>query len=164
MALPAPRNRRRPLRSSTAADPRYTRPMQPYLTHIALHVRDLDASLAFYQGVCGMVMARDRIDARTGDRIVWLASPGAETRFVIVLLPGGPGRHQAETDYSHLGFAVASRSEVDAIAERGRQTGVLIWPQVDADFPTGYFCGLKDPDGNVVEFSFGQPLGPGADH
>ncbi len=137
--------------------------MDARLTHIALHVRDLDASLAFYREVCGMGIARDRIDARTGDRIVWLASPGDETRFVIVLLPGGPGRDQPEGDYSHMGFAVESRAAVDALAERGRAAGCLVWPQVDAAFPTGYFCGLRDPDGNVVEFSFGQPLGPGAE-
>jgi len=23
----------------------------------------------------------------------------------------------------------------------------------------GYYCGVLDPDGNRVEFSFGQPLG-----
>jgi hypothetical protein len=27
----------------------------------------------------------------------------------------------------------------------------------------GYYCGLRDPDGNSVEFSYGQPLGPGAE-
>ncbi|MCZ6873564.1 MAG: VOC family protein, partial [bacterium] len=26
----------------------------------------------------------------------------------------------------------------------------------------GYYCGVRDPDGNMVEFSYGQPLGPGA--
>ena len=24
------------------------------------------------------------------------------------------------------------------------------------------YCGIRDPDGNYVEFSYGQPLGPGA--
>jgi hypothetical protein len=26
----------------------------------------------------------------------------------------------------------------------------------------GYCCGVRDPDGRFVEFSHGQPLGPGA--
>jgi hypothetical protein len=32
----------------------------------------------------------------------------------------------------------------------------------DDPYPAGTYCGVSDPDGNAVEFSFGQPLGPGA--
>ena len=42
-------------------------------------------------------------------------------------------------------------------------TGGMSWPPVDEPYPVGYYCGLRDPDGNFVEFSYGQPLGPGAD-
>jgi len=80
-----------------------------------------------------------------------------------VLLPGGPGRDQAERDYSHFGFALDSREAVDAIAARAEKAGCLIWAPREEPYPVGYYCGLRDPDGNAVEFSWGQPLGPGAE-
>ncbi|MFT5603712.1 MAG: putative lactoylglutathione lyase, partial [Paracoccaceae bacterium] len=82
--------------------------------------------------------------------------------FILVLIPGGPGRPQADNDFSHLGYALDSQQAVDDIARRATQGGCLLWPPRQADYPVGYYCGLRDPDGNAVEFSYGQPLGPGA--
>ncbi len=136
--------------------------MPSALTHIALHVRELEACIGFYREFCGMVPAHERSDAASGKRVVWLAEPGREGDFIIVLIPGGPGRNQAEGDYSHLGFALESRAAVDAIAVRAAVAGCLLWPPREEPYPVGYYCGLRDPDGNAVEFSYGQPLGPGA--
>jgi catechol 2,3-dioxygenase-like lactoylglutathione lyase family enzyme len=135
--------------------------MTPAFTHLALHVRDLEACIAFYRDFCGMAVVHEREDA--GKRVVWLAEPGREKDFIIVLLPGGPGRDQQEGDFSHLGFALDSRDAVDAIAERGKAAGCLAWAPRQEPYPVGYYCGLRDPDGNFVEFSYGQPLGPGAE-
>jgi len=129
-------------------------------THIALHVRDLDACVAFYRRFCGLGVVHRRDDG--GTQVVWLAQPGRENEFIFVLIPGGPGRDQAETDYSHFGFALDSRAAVDAVAEQARAAGCLAWPPREEPYPVGYYCGLRDPDGNFVEFSYGQPLGPGA--
>lgn len=135
--------------------------MTANLTHLALHVRDLDACVAFYGDFCGMKIVHERGDAK--ERVVWLAEPGQEERFIIVLLPGGPGRNQADSDFSHLGFALDSRAAVDQVAERAAAAGHLVWEPREEPYPVGYYCGLKDPDGNFVEFSYGQPLGPGAE-
>lgn len=130
------------------------------LTHIALHVRDLDACIAFYSDYCGLAMVHDRQDE--SGRVVWLAEPNRAEDFIIVLIPGGPGRDQGEGDYSHLGFALDSRAAVDAIAAKADADGRLAWPTREEPYPVGYYCGVRDPDGNMVEFSYGQPLGPGA--
>ncbi|NKB56048.1 MAG: VOC family protein [Alphaproteobacteria bacterium] len=132
------------------------------LTHIALHVRDVDRCVAFYQAFCGLTLVHERIGDK-GRRIVWMAEPEKENAFVFVLLPGGPGRDQGEQDFSHFGFAMASRAAVDAVAEQARAAGCLEWEPRQEPYPVGYYCGVKDPDGNFVEFSYGQPLGPGAD-
>jgi len=97
-----------------------------------------------------------------GRRVVWLAEPGREQEFIFVLVPGGRGKLPATTDYSHLGFALESRAAVDAIADRARGAGSLVWEPRQEPYPVGYYCGIRDPDGNMVEFSYGQPLGPGA--
>lgn len=138
--------------------------MQPSLTHVALHVADLEACIAFYREVCGLDIVHERPNADGDSRVVWMAEPGRARAFVIVLLPGGPGAARPAEDFSHLGYAVASTAEVDRFAELGRQRGCLAVAPVQEPDPVGYFCCLTDPDGNLVEFSYGQPLGPGAEH
>lgn len=116
--------------------------MRPTLTHLALHVPDLDACIAFYAQFCGMHVFHER--AGKGSRIVWMAEPGKEREFIFVIMPGGQDRALAENDYSHFGFALASRGEVDAIADRARQAGCLIWEPRDEPYPVGYYCGQRD--------------------
>lgn len=134
----------------------------PRITHIALHVEDIDACVEFYREFCGMGVVHAR--AAGSQRIVWLAEPGRETDFIFVVMSGGQNLQLLEKDYRHFGFALDSRAAVDAIAARGQARGCLVWPPRDEPFPVGYYCGLRDPNGNYVEFSYGQPLGPGADN
>jgi catechol 2,3-dioxygenase-like lactoylglutathione lyase family enzyme len=140
--------------------------MTPTLTHVALHVRDLAACIAFYREYCGLGCVHERDAGDGGDggdpQVVWLAEPGRAQEFILVLLAGGPGRDQGEGDYSHFGFALDSRAAVDAIAEKAKAAGCLLWQPREEPYPVGYYCGVRDPDGNAVEFSYGQPLGPGA--
>ena len=135
--------------------------MRSQLTHLALQVADLDRCVDFYTDFCSMRVVHDR--RRETRRVVWLASPGREDDFVIVLLPGGSGRTQSTDDFSHLGFALDSREAVDAIAEKAGNQGILVWEPVQEPYPVGYYCGVRDPDGNFVEFSYGQPLGSGSE-
>src|SRR5262245_33280566 len=128
--------------------------MHPVLTHLALHVRDLDACIAFYRDFCGMQMVHERSDG--GRRVVCLAEPGREQEFIFVMVPGGIGQQQAANDYSHLGFALESRAAVDALANQARAAGCLVWEPREEPYPVGYYCGVRDPDGNMVEFSYGQ--------
>ena len=136
-------------------------PSGPRLTHIALHVADLPACIAFYETFCGLRICRER--GHPGRRIVWMAEPGREGDFVFVLMDQGEDLHLSVNDYRHFGFALASREAVDAVARLAEQAGCLIWPPRDEPFPVGYYCGARDPNGNAVEFSYGQPLGPGAE-
>jgi catechol 2,3-dioxygenase-like lactoylglutathione lyase family enzyme len=136
--------------------------MRPTLTHVALHVPDVDACVAFYEQFCAMQVIHRR--AGKGSTIVWMAEPGKEHSFIFVIMPGGQYRQLAADDYSHFGFAVASRAQVDCIAERARTARCLVWEPRDEPYPVGYYCGLRDPAGHYVEFSYGQPLGPGSEH
>ena len=133
---------------------------QPVLTHLALHVRDFAKSVAFYREFCGLVPVHER--GAGGESVAWLAEPGREKEFIFVLVAGGPARARPERDFTHFGFALESRAAVDAVAERARAAGCLLWPPREEPYPVGYYCGVSDPDGHAVEFSYGQPLGPGA--
>ncbi len=136
--------------------------MKPVMTHVALHVRDLDASIAFYRDFCSMEVVHARSDS-AGSRTVWIAEHGRETELVFVLISRGARPPQAAYDYSHIGFALQSREQVDEVARRARQAGCLAWEPHQEPYPVGYYCGARDPDGMIVEFSYGQPLGPGAE-
>ena len=69
--------------------------LTPTLTHLALHVRDLAACVAFYRDYCGLTPVHERDDGK-GGQVVWLAEPGRESEFILVVLAGGPGRDQGE--------------------------------------------------------------------
>lgn len=128
-------------------------------THCALHVKDVDASISFYETFCGLSVVHQHGDTPK-ERTVWMAEAGRERAFVLVLVCGGAGHDQPQGDMTHYGFGVASRADVDQIAALGRAAGCLYWDVQELPYPVGYLCALRDPDGYIVEFSHGQPLGP----
>jgi catechol 2,3-dioxygenase-like lactoylglutathione lyase family enzyme len=130
--------------------------MTPEFTHCALHVRDLEESIAFYESYCGLHIVKEH--GKGKERTVWMAH-AEEGAFVLVLLGGGKERAQDESDMTHYGFAVTSRAEVERVAERGRTEGRLFWEPQEFPPPTGYLCAVRDPSGYIIEFSYGQPLG-----
>ena len=135
--------------------------MAPVLTHMAFHVQDVEGMIDFYQDFCQMKVVHDRRPSK-GGRVVWIAEESRASELIFVLISGGSRSPVDEGNYSHLGFALESREAVDAVAIRGKKAGILAWEPCEEPYPVGYYCALRDPEGNFVEFSFGQPLGPGA--
>lgn len=125
-------------------------------THVALQTRDIDASIAFYRKYCGLRIVHDRTE---DFRVVWLGAGEQPPRFVIVLLHKDYARNE-QPEYQHLGLAVERREDVDRIYAEAAREGIAVWPPTDGGPVVGYFCAVRDPDGNIVEFSHGQPIGP----
>ena len=140
------------------------------LSHIAVGVSDMDASLAFYCDVIGLEVAVDHIEDmrhprfKTYRRGVYLRWSGGDDDAFVVLDQtlgehGDRGRAKQlfEIGTHHFGFWV---DDVDAIVARARVAGhpVLIDP-LDSDSggygePPGRpirVSMLKDPDGNHVQ-------------
>ena len=130
--------------------------MKPVLTHVALGVRTLERTIVFYRKHVKLHVVHDRND--DGVRVVWLGERTEHPTFVLVLfetgVTPGPGALQ------HFGFAVESREDVEAAATAARTDGVLAVEPIYAGPIVGYFCIVLDPDGNQVEFSYGQPIDP----
>ncbi len=131
-------------------------------THIALRVKDIDATIAWYQRYTPLEL----LDRREDDMGygAWLGMPDqAASPFVLVIAQFFP-----ETDpfknapqeilapFAHLGIEMTSRADIDAKADEGREAGCLGYPPTDMPPPIGYICMLRDPDGNMVEFSHDQ--------
>ena len=131
--------------------------MRTTCTHVAIHARDVEDSVRFYRRYAGLVEAHRRVDDAT--TVVWLGEPGHERRFVIVLL-GMPHAEAVDPPpMAHIGYAVDSTAEVDRLAKMARDDGILLGEPRDAGPIVGYFCIVRDPDGNWIEFSHGQSLG-----
>ena len=91
-----------------------------------------------------------------GRHNVWLGPatpPGEDPLFVLVIV-----QDKVKARLDHFGFQCDSRAEVDRIADLARQQNILVEPPVDVGGVVGYFTMVRDPDGHLVEFTFGQPL------
>ena len=138
-------------------------PPSPRWTHIALRVRDIDATIAWYTEFTPMQL----LDKREDDMGfgAWLGMPDTAEHhpFILVIAQFFP-----ETDpfkdapnavlapFAHFGIEMPEKDDIDAIAARGEAAGCLGMPPTMMPAPIGYICMLKDPDGNMVEFSWDQ--------
>jgi catechol 2,3-dioxygenase-like lactoylglutathione lyase family enzyme len=132
--------------------------VQPHLTHVALFVRDPGHTVDFYQRFVGLHLVHDRTDE--GTRVVWLSERERDPEFVIVAIAAPPADEGVPPHMAHFGYDVPSRAVVDEIAARAEKEGILEEGPVDAGDIVGYLCIVRDPDGNLVEFSHGQPINP----
>lgn len=128
------------------------------VTHIALHVKDTKKSESFYKTWCGMKKVHSHPSQGDDQDVIWMASPGQGDDFVIVLVPGVNDNRQSE-GMRHIGFAMESKKDVKSLARKAEKAGLLHWGYARYNWPVGTLCALKDPDGHIVEFSYGQPLG-----
>jgi catechol 2,3-dioxygenase-like lactoylglutathione lyase family enzyme len=131
--------------------------VNPALTHVAFGVRDLDRTIDFYRRHVRLQVVHERQEHES--RVVWLAERAQDPTFVLVFFQV-PGDLSGPSPLQHLGFALASRDEVDAAAAAARAEGILALEPTYAGPVVGYFCIVEDPDGIQVEFSHGQPITP----
>jgi catechol 2,3-dioxygenase-like lactoylglutathione lyase family enzyme len=131
--------------------------MLPRLTHICLHVKELDDCVRFYSGYCKLIVLDERVN--DGEGSVYMAEAGNKREIVFQLKTGGDNLELTDADDSHFGFSVESRQAVDEIANRAREDNILFF-EPDEYLPGAYFCGVKDPNGNCVEFGYGHRVPP----
>ena len=121
------------------------------LDHVALLTSDVAASVAFYRDWAGMEVIHERGE---GAQVRWIRLTDHTDGLIIVLIETSEKRPLGYTD--HFGFHVRSRADVDAIASRAGAAGVLVQEARYGGAVIGYFCTIRDPDGNQIEFSCEQ--------
>jgi len=134
----------------------------PRWTHLALSVTDIDAMIDWYTTHTPLELLVKREDANGYG--AWLGhSDAPDTPFILVFAQffagHEPDEHAGPTplgSFAHLGFEVADRSDIDAIAAVAEEGGWLATPPLQLPHPIGYICMVRDPDGNTVEFSHDQ--------
>lgn len=138
------------------------RPRKPSWTHIALRVKDVDATIAWYERFTHLKLLARGEDAN--GKNAWIGdSSQVVSPFVLVVGqfyegkdPFAPAQHPPLGPFAHIGIELPSKQLVDDIAARAKDEGCLALGPVQMPKQIGYVCFVKDPDGNTVEFSFVQ--------
>jgi len=137
-------------------------PTEPRWTHVALRVKDMDATIAWYTDFTPLELI-DRREDEMGHG-AWLGMPGETNNpFILVLAqffedkdPFANAPIATLAPFAHLGMELTHAEDVDAIAARAEAAGCLAMPATKMPPPIGYITMLRDPDGNMVEFSWDQ--------
>ncbi len=125
------------------------------LTHVALTVSDVNASISFYEKYAHLKVVNRRVDRTTQSDVAWIGD--TIHPFVIVLLKM-PKVDGALLPESHLGVACESREEVDRLCNQAHSEGILLKGPIDSPPPVGYWAYIRDPDGHTLEISYGQEV------
>ena len=115
------------------------------IRHIALFVRDLDASRRWYCDLLGF-----RVDWEPDAENLYLTS-GADNLALHKASPEKVADWRAQR-LDHFGFAIRTMEEVDAWAAHLRASGVELAkePKTHRDGARSFY--VRDPDGNVIQF------------
>ena len=135
-------------------------PKRSTWTHIALCVKDIDKSIAWYERFTHLKLLQ-RGEDKDGKN-AWLGdSTQADSPFVLVLGqffeghdPFAPAPHLPMGPFAHIGIELPTKEAVDEVAGRAKAEGCLGLGPIQLPKHIGYVCYVKDPDGNTIEFSY----------
>jgi catechol 2,3-dioxygenase-like lactoylglutathione lyase family enzyme len=127
------------------------------VTHVALPVTNLDASLAFYERFASMRVVHKRTDPSTETSVAWISD--LTRPFVLVLIETATVESGLGGLFCHVGVGVRERSDVDRLCAMAKADGRTVLGPLDAGPPVGYWAYIVDPDGHNLEISYGQEVG-----
>jgi catechol 2,3-dioxygenase-like lactoylglutathione lyase family enzyme len=125
-------------------------------------VADIDAMIAWYEEYTPIELIEKREDDMGYG--AWLGMPGATNNpFILVMAqffegcdPFADAPLATLGPFAHFGIEMPEKSDIDTIAAKGEAAGCLSMPPTMMPPPIGYICMLRDPAGNMVEFSWDQ--------
>jgi catechol 2,3-dioxygenase-like lactoylglutathione lyase family enzyme len=141
------------MEASEPKGPAFTAPVRTRgLRHVALRVRELERTQAFYCEVFGM-------------RLVWQPDPdnsylSSGSDNLALHRVDEPALHAPPQVLDHIGFFVDAPEDVRRAADRLREHGVRIVhePRRHRDGSWSLYC--EDPDGNVVQVLYDPNANP----
>jgi len=137
-------------------------PVKATWTHIAFAVKDIEASIAWYQKFTHLRLLSQGEDK--DGKNAWLGDPShPDAPFILVLGqfyeghdPFAPAVHPPLGPFAHMGIELPSKEAVDQVAAIAKADGCLALGPLQMPKQIGYICFLKDPDGNTIECSYDQ--------
>ena len=125
------------------------------LRHVALNVRDVRKSLAFYSTVLGL-----KLEWMPDEENAYLTS-GSDNLALHQLPPGSePGPIQT---VHHIGFVVRLPEDVDRWADRIHRQGITLaaQPKTHRDGARSFY--FHDPDGLLIQLIYHPPISNAGD-
>lgn len=137
-------------------------------SHLAIPVRDIEASIKFYKKYAEMHVVK----RRTNPVNVWMGD--GIRPFHLALLESDPcdipGDDASPEDQknkvahpivksAHIGFTCRSNDKVKEISDMAKEEGILEAEAAQTGWPGGYCTYITDPSGHSVEFSYNQEAG-----
>jgi glyoxylase I family protein len=123
----------------------------PPLTHVALTVRDLSASVPWYEALLGAQPVLDEDTDPDFHHTVYLLANGTLLGLHQHEQPAPAERFsEYRVGLDHLAFGVADRGELDNWARRLDALGIEHGGIKDAAYGSG--VSFRDPDGIALEF------------
>jgi len=126
------------------------------IEHLALWVKDLEASKAFYMKYFAMNCSNKYHNPKKQFQSYFLSFEGSETRIELM---HNPLIIEAEKDTSlsfgltHFSISVGNRETVDKLTEQIRRDGYKIYGEARTTGDGYYESVILDPDGNQVEIT-----------
>lgn len=123
------------------------------MRHIALKVKDINRSRAFYQGILGMEVVWE-----PDPQNVYLSS-GCDN-LALHEVTSGSEPSSALQHLDHLGFVVESVERVRELENEFRAKGVkIVHPfKIHRDGSASFYC--ADPDGIIIQMLYEPHLSP----
>ena len=119
------------------------------IAHAAFTVKDMDASVAFYENVFGFKKAFVMNHPQTGKP--WIVYVHVSDDAFIELFFGGVNEHPFKDEnigYSHLCLEV---TDINAAAEAVKAAGAPLDIEPNLGIDGNWQCWTHDPDGNRIE-------------
>ena len=127
-------------------------PATPQIGHVHLKVSDLEASIAFYQGILGF-----DVQQRMGNRAAFLGAGGYHHHIGLNTWEslGAPPPPAGHTGLYHTAFLFPDRASLGAIIKRVLDVGLSLDGAADHGVSEAVY--LRDPDDNGVELYVDRP-------
>ncbi len=117
--------------------------------HVALKVRDVERSLAFYRDTLGFAEMM-RLDKQDGS--LWLVYLRITDTQFLELFPGGEGDTAPGPDVTAINHFCLETNDLEATAAALREAGVPLTVEPKTGDDRNRQCWIADPDGNRIEF------------
>ena len=127
-------------------------PATPQIGHVHLKVSDLEASIAFYQGILGF-----DVQQRMGNRAAFLGAGGYHHHIGLNTWEslGAPPPPAGHTGLYHTAFLFPDRASLGAVIKRVLDVGLSLDGAADHGVSEAVY--LRDPDENGVELYVDRP-------
>jgi len=127
-------------------------PATPQIGHVHLKVSDLEASIAFYQGILGF-----DVQQRMGNRAAFLGAGGYHHHIGLNTWEslGATPPPTGHTGLYHTAFLFPDRASLGAVIKRVLDVGLSLDGAADHGVSEAVY--LRDPDENGVELYVDRP-------